>query len=265
MRPDRPDRAVAAGGPAGERPGPRRSHAAISGAWTNGWTSGACPCPSTHPLSFARADLELCFQPHPAASCACRTRTCTFPPATWRRTRPAYDADPLRGHAGRAGRGEALGLQRSAARARAVTRTRRRRREEYRKLTTRVTDLHPMTIIQNAPDLRRRPGVAGADPGGHRGAGGDLEGGEGFHLARRQARQPLRHAAHDADDRQAAARLRRCPCRLLADHPNVQFNFYRPGDRGRSPRKCTDGRASTASRVSRSAAAGLNPDGGTCG
>ena len=61
LRPDRPDRAVAAGGPAGQRPGIWTSATPISGAWTSGSTTTAVPVPITHPLSFAKADMEMCF------------------------------------------------------------------------------------------------------------------------------------------------------------------------------------------------------------
>ncbi len=56
---------------------------------------------------------------------------------------------PLRGDAGRAGRREALGVQRSAAANRQIQ-GRAAVAAEYRKLTTRVVDLHPLTIAQNA-------------------------------------------------------------------------------------------------------------------
>ena len=100
--------------------------------------------------------------------------------------------------------------------------------EEYRKLTTRVVDLHPMTIIQNARTsgggvVQNVPTQAISV-----GPGRDLEGGKGVDLARRAARQPVRHAPDDADDLQRIADSA-VPMSLLADHPNVQFNFYRPG------------------------------------
>ena len=44
-----------------------------------------------------------------------------------------------------------------------------------------------------------------------------------------QPRQPVRHAPDDADDLQADLPDTAVPMSLLADHPNVQFNFYRHG------------------------------------
>ena len=99
---------------------------------------------------------------------------------------------------------------------------------EYRKLATRVVDLHPLTIAQNARtsgggNISLVPTQAITV-----GPGGDLAGGESFHLARRQPRQPLRPAA---DRLMIAKKLADAavPMSLLADHPNVQFNYYRKG------------------------------------
>ncbi len=69
--------------------------------------------PVTHPLSFERADREMCFNRIPKNS-ACPMHTCIsrrrIPPPIRRRMMPGA----LRGDARRAGRREALGLQRSA-------------------------------------------------------------------------------------------------------------------------------------------------------
>ena len=72
-------------------------------------------------------------------------------------------------------------------RTRRATRTRRRRPAEYRKLATRVVDLHPLTIAQNARTSGGGNISLGADAGDHRRPGRDVEGGEGLDLARRPA------------------------------------------------------------------------------
>ena len=112
LRPHRADRAASAGRAAGQRIGAGSPQRRISGAWTNGSTAGPA-VPTTHPLSFEKADRELCFQSHSPQNCACRTRTCTFPTATCGVSQ-TWDAGALRGDARRAGGREALGLQRSA-------------------------------------------------------------------------------------------------------------------------------------------------------
>ena len=80
LRPDRPHRAVAAGGAAGERPGPRRAARAFLGHGRMGRTRRACPCRSTHPLSFARADTRAVLPSHPPRAAHAGRRTCIFPP-----------------------------------------------------------------------------------------------------------------------------------------------------------------------------------------
>jgi glucosamine-6-phosphate deaminase len=99
---------------------------------------------------------------------------------------------------------------------------------EYRKLSTRVVDLHPMTLIQNA----RTSG------------GGYLVGvpTQALTVGPVQTWQAEKvsiwHAgAHDNPFGQRLTTLMiakrlpdsSVPMSLLADHPNVQFNFYRKG------------------------------------
>ena len=100
--------------------------------------------------------------------------------------------------------------------------------EEYRKLTTRVVDLHPITIAQNAR----------------------TSGGGNITLVPTQAltvgpvetwmaeKVSIWHAGmHDNPFGQRLTTYMiskkiadsSVPMSLLADHPNVQFNFYRPG------------------------------------
>lgn len=100
--------------------------------------------------------------------------------------------------------------------------------EEYRRLTTRVVDLHPMTLIQNArtsgggvvqnvPDRAVTVGPAETwqaekvsiwHPGHH-------DNPFGMRLTTLMIAKQIPDAA--------------VPMSLLADHPNVQFNFLRPG------------------------------------
>ncbi len=100
--------------------------------------------------------------------------------------------------------------------------------EEYRKLGTRLVDLHPMTIIQNA-----------------RTSGGGVVTGvptQAITVGPRETwkaeKVSIWHAGHH--DNPFGLRLTSLmiskrlpdsavPMSLLADHPDVQFNFYRPG------------------------------------
>ncbi len=100
--------------------------------------------------------------------------------------------------------------------------------EEYRKLTTRVVDLHPMTLMQNA-----------------RTSGGGTVQNVPFQAVTvgpvetwKSEKISIWHpGCHDnpfgmrLSTLMIAKRIPDCsvPISLLADHPNVQFNFYRPG------------------------------------
>ena len=114
LRPDRPDRATCRWWPGWSTSWSWTCAAPISGAWTNGSTTTAGPVPITHPLCFAKADLELCFnriQPEAADAGRAPALPHRRPGGLLEELRPG----PLRGDAGRPGRGEALGVQRSAA------------------------------------------------------------------------------------------------------------------------------------------------------
>ena len=85
-----------------------------------------------------------------------------------------------------------------------------------------------MTVIQNARTSRRRVCAAGSDAGGDGRAGRNLEG----------RKVSIWHPGHH--DNPFGMRLtalmiskripdRSVPMSLLADHPNVQFNYFRGG------------------------------------
>ena len=91
------------------------------------------------------------FQPHRRRSSACRTRTCIFPRPTLRPTGESWDAG-VRCAVMQGGQGDVKhwAFNDPLPRAGANTRTSRRSPAEYRKLATRVVDLHPLTVAQNA-------------------------------------------------------------------------------------------------------------------
>jgi glucosamine-6-phosphate deaminase len=100
--------------------------------------------------------------------------------------------------------------------------------EEYRKLTTRVVDLHPMTIIQNA---RTSGGGVVTGVPTQAVSVGPVETWQAEKVSIWHAGQ------HDNPFGQRLTALmisRRIsdssvPMSLLADHPNVKFNYYRGG------------------------------------
>jgi len=100
--------------------------------------------------------------------------------------------------------------------------------EEYRKLTTRVVDLHPMTLIQNA---RTSGGGVVQNVPTRAVTVGPVE-------TWRAEKVSIWHPGHH--DNAFGMRLTALmiskrlpdssvPMSLMADHPNVQFNFYRGG------------------------------------
>ena len=100
--------------------------------------------------------------------------------------------------------------------------------QEYRKLTTRVVELHPMTLIQNA---RTSGGGVVQNVPTQAVTVGPVE-------TWRSEKVSIWHAgSHDNPFGMRLTSLMiskgipdtSVPMSLLADHPNVQFNFYRPG------------------------------------
>ena len=184
------------------------------------------PVPVDHPLSFAKADLEMCFNKI-CPKLQMPKANMHFPTGDLAAYTKTYDQ--VRCALMQGGQGEVKhwafndppkreGAYKDAPPSPA----------EYRKLSARVTDLHPMTIIQNA----RTSG------GGHiamvptRAATvGPVETWKADKVSIWQA------GAHDNPFGMRLTTLMiakklpdaAVPMSLLADHPNVQFNFYRKG------------------------------------
>jgi glucosamine-6-phosphate deaminase len=184
------------------------------------------PVPITHPLSFAKADKELCFnriRPElrmpdahlhfPVGDLAAYTRT--------------YDS--VRCVVMQGGQGEVKHWAFNDP-------PKREGRwtdsppppEEYRRLSARVTDLHPMTVIQNA---RTSGGGQVSLVPTQAATVGPVE-------TWKAEKVSIWHAGlHDNPFGMRLTTLMiskriadsSTPMSLLADHPNVQFNFYRPG------------------------------------
>ena len=190
------------------------------------WFLDGKEVPVTHPLSFERADRELCFdriRPElrmPDANLHFPKADTTPYQKSWNGVRCAVMQggqgdvkhwafnDPLR----RAGKYKD---QPPSA-------------EEYRQLPTRVVDLHPLTIAQNA---RTSGGGNIALVPTQAISVGPLE-------TWRAEKVSIWHAGtHDNPFGQRLTTLMTShrlvdsavPMSLLADHPNVQFNFYTGG------------------------------------
>ena len=190
------------------------------------WVIGGKEVPEDHPLSFAKTDREMCFD-HIRPDLRMPDDNIHFP--------KAYPAEYIKSYDGvrcaimQGGQGEVKHWAfNDPVRREGAYRDNPPSPQEYLKLNTRVVDLHPLTIIQNA----RTSG------------GGKLD------LVPTQAvsvgpvqtwkaeRVSIWHAGqHDNPFGQRLTTLMiakklpdsSTPMSLLALHPNVQFNFYRAG------------------------------------
>lgn len=183
--------------------------------------------PVTHPLSFERADRELCFSRIDRKLRMPDTHL-HFPKADTRAYRATWDGG-VRCAVMQGGQGD---VKHWAFNDPLPRKGRHRDRPpspaEYRKLTTRVVDLHPLTIAQNA----RTSGGGNISMVPTKAISvGPVE-------TWKAEKVSIWHAGnHDNPFGQRLTALmisRRIvdtavPMSLLADHPNVQFNYYRGG------------------------------------
>jgi glucosamine-6-phosphate deaminase len=183
--------------------------------------------PVTHPLSFERADRELCFS-RIQRSFRMPDAHLHFPKAETRDYRSTWEAG-IRCAVMQGGQGDVKHWAFNDP----LPRTGRHRdapptREEYRTLATRVVDLHPLTIAQNARtsgggNISMVPTKAITV--------GPLE-------TWKADKVSIWHAGHHDNpfgQRLTAFMISRrivdtsVPMSLLADHPDVQFNYFRGG------------------------------------
>ncbi len=188
------------------------------------WVVDGKEAPEDYPLGFARADMELCFN---------RIRKdLAMPPANFHF--PKADAAEYRRSWDRArcvvmqgGQGEVKHWAfNDPVKREGKYKDQPPAPEEYRRLTTRVVDLHPMTIIQNA---RTSGGGVVTNVPTQAISVGPLE-------TWKAEKVSIWHAgAHDSPFGMRLTTLMiskrvpdsAVPMSLLADHPNVQFNFLR--------------------------------------
>jgi glucosamine-6-phosphate deaminase len=178
------------------------------------------------PLSFARADMELCFN-RIRPELAMPPENIHFPTADGVAYRASWEQ--ARCVVMQGGQGEVKHwafndpVRRKGAYADAPPSP-----EAYRQLGTRIVDLHPITLIQNA---RTSGGGVVQNVPSQALTVGPVE-------TWKAEKVSIWHAgAHDNPFGMRLTTLMiakripdsAVPMSLLADHPNVQFNFYRPG------------------------------------
>jgi glucosamine-6-phosphate deaminase len=191
------------------------------------WYLDGKEVPVTHPLSFEKADRELCFS-RIRKELVMPDENLHFPKADTTEYRRSWDTG-VRCAVMQGGQGDVKHWAfNDPPRRKGKYRDQPPSPEEYRRLTTRVVDLHPLTIAQNAR----------------------TSGGGNIALVPTQAlsvgpaetwkaeRVSIWHAGkHDNSFGQRLTCLMvsqkiadaAVPMSLLAHHPQVQFNYFRPG------------------------------------
>jgi glucosamine-6-phosphate deaminase len=190
------------------------------------WVENGKPVPITHPLSFAKADKEMCFN-RMRAELRMPEENLHFPTGDLGAYSQSYDT--VRCVIMQGGQGEVKHWAfNDPPKREGAYKDQPPSPAEYRKLKTRVTDLHPMTVIQNA---RTSGGGYVAMVPTQAATVGPLETWKAETVS-------IWHAGmHDNPfgQRLTALMISRkipdsaCPMSLLADHPNVRFNYYRHG------------------------------------
>ncbi|MGI6415043.1 MAG: glucosamine-6-phosphate isomerase [Thermoguttaceae bacterium] len=184
------------------------------------------PVPTSHPLSFAKADMDLCFNRIDRKLRMPQSHL-HFPTGDLGAYSKSFDE--IRCVVMQGGQGEVKHWAfNDPPRRKGKYKDAPPAPEEYRKLKTRVTDLHPMTVIQNA---RTSGGGQVALVPTRAATVGPLETWKAEKVSIWQA------GCHDNPFGMRLTALMisqkvpdsSVPMSLLADHPNVQFNYYRHG------------------------------------
>ena len=179
-----------------------------------------------HPLSFAKADMELCFN-RIRPELRMPLENIHFPKADTSEYIASWDR--ARCLVMQGGQGEVKHWAfNDPLRREGPYKDNPPSPEEYRKLTTRVVDLHPITLIQNA---RTSGGGVVQNVPSQAISVGPVETWQAEKVSIWQA------GTHDNPFGMRLTTMMiskqipdsAVPMSLLADHPNVQFNFYRPG------------------------------------
>ena len=189
------------------------------------WYAGGREVPQTHPLSFAKADRELCFDRiHPELKMP--EGNLHFPKADVSGYVKSWEG--VRCVVMQGGQGDIKHWAfNDPVRREGQYKDRPPEPGEYRQFTTRVVDLHPVTVMQNA-----RTSGGGVVTGVPTQAitVGPVQTWKAEKISIWQA------GTHDNPFGMRLTTLMiakgvtdsAVPMSLLADHPNVQFNFYRP-------------------------------------
>jgi glucosamine-6-phosphate deaminase len=190
------------------------------------WVEDGKPVPTSHPLSFAKADMEMCFN-RIDRKLVMPKQNIHFPTGDLDAYGRSYDS--VRCVVMQGGQGEVKHWAFNDPPKRAGKyKNDPPPPAEYRKLKTRVVDLHPMTVIQNA---RTSGGGYVAGVPTQACSVGPVETWKADRVSIWQAGMHdnpfgMRLTAWMISKRLPDSSV---PMSLLADHPNVHFHYYRPG------------------------------------
>jgi glucosamine-6-phosphate deaminase len=191
------------------------------------WVVGGKEAPVTHPLSFERCDRALCFG-RIRRELRMPDGNLHFPKADIRAYRQSWD-DGVRCAIMQGGQGDVKHWAfNDPPKRKGKYKDSPPSPAEYRKLATRVVDLHPLTVAQNA---RTSGGGNIALVPTQAISVGPVETWKAdkvsiWHAGNHDNPFGQRLTTYMISKRLADSAV---PMSLLADHPNVQFNFYRAG------------------------------------
>ncbi len=190
------------------------------------WVEAGRPVAATHPLSFLKADMELCFN-RITPELVMPESNLHFPAGDLDAYSDSYDT--VRCAIMQGGQGEVKHWAfNDPPRREGQYQDSPPTPEEYRKLKTRITELHPMTVIQNA--RTSGGGQVSLVPTAAATVGPvetwKAEKVSVWHCGCHDNPFGMRLSTMMISKKIPDSSV---PMSLLADHPNVQFNFYRPG------------------------------------
>jgi glucosamine-6-phosphate deaminase len=190
------------------------------------WYLHGAEVPVTHPLSFERADRELCFS-RIDKKLRMPDENLHFPKADTSAYRKSWEGPRCAIMQGGQGDVKHWAFN-DPPRRKGKYKEQPPAPEEYRLLPTRVVDLHPLTVAQNA---RTSGGGNIALVPTKAISVGPLETWKAdkvsiWHAGKHDNPFGQRLTTFMISQKVADTAV---PMSLLAGHPNVQFNFYRPG------------------------------------
>jgi glucosamine-6-phosphate deaminase len=191
------------------------------------WFLNGREAPPTHPLSFEKADRELCFS-RIHKELVMPDRHLHFPKGDTAAYRKSW-ASGVRCAVMQGGQGDVKHWAfNDPPRRQGQYKHQPPAPREYRKLATRVVDLHPLTIAQNA---RTSGGGNIAMVPTQAISVGPVETWQAEKVSIWQAGNHDNPFGQRLTTLMIAKRIpdSAVPMSLLADHPNVQFNFFRHG------------------------------------